>query len=37
VLEMRRAGADDYVRKARLPEELPRVLAALLSRSWVQT
>jgi len=30
VLEIRRAGADDYVRKARLPEELPRVLAALL-------
>ena len=30
VLEIRRAGADDYVRKARLSEELPRVLAALL-------
>lgn len=30
VLEIRRAGADDYVRKARLPVELPRVLAALL-------
>jgi CheY-like chemotaxis protein len=30
VLEIRRAGADDYVRKARLAEELPRVLAALL-------
>ena len=33
VLEIRQAGADDYVRKARLGEELPRVLAALLSRS----
>jgi two-component system nitrate/nitrite response regulator NarL len=31
-LEIRRAGADDYVRKARLGAELPRVLAALLSR-----
>jgi DNA-binding NarL/FixJ family response regulator len=30
VLEIRRAGADDYVRKARLDDELPRVLAALL-------
>jgi CheY-like chemotaxis protein len=30
VLEIRQAGADDYVRKARLTEELPRVLAALL-------
>jgi two-component system nitrate/nitrite response regulator NarL len=30
VLEIRRAGADDYVRKARLSAELPRVLAALL-------
>ena len=30
VLEMRQAGADDYVRKARLADELPRVLAALL-------
>jgi DNA-binding NarL/FixJ family response regulator len=30
VLEIRRAGADDYVRKARLADELPRVLAALL-------
>jgi CheY-like chemotaxis protein len=30
VLEIRHAGADDYVRKARLHEELPRVLAALL-------
>ncbi|HZC75855.1 MAG TPA: response regulator transcription factor [Gaiellaceae bacterium] len=30
VLEIRQAGADDYVRKARVPDELPRVLAALL-------
>lgn len=30
VLEMRRAGADDYVRKARLADELPRVLVTLL-------
>ena len=30
VLEMRDAGAADYVRKARLAEELPPVLAALL-------
>ena len=30
VLEIRQAGADDYVRKARLADELPRVLAALL-------
>ena len=30
VLEIRRAGADDYVRKARLADELPRVLMALL-------
>jgi CheY-like chemotaxis protein len=33
VLEIRRAGADDYVRKARLAEELPRVLAGLLTAS----
>ena len=33
VLEIRRAGADDYVRKARLADELPRVLAGLLSRA----
>jgi DNA-binding NarL/FixJ family response regulator len=33
VLEIRQAGADDYVRKARLTDELPRVLAALLSGS----
>jgi DNA-binding NarL/FixJ family response regulator len=32
VLEIRRAGADDYVRKARLVEELPHVLLALLVR-----
>jgi CheY-like chemotaxis protein len=31
VLEIRRAGADDYVRKARLPAELPRVLETLLT------
>jgi CheY-like chemotaxis protein len=31
VLEMRDAGAHDYVRKARLATELPRVLAAALS------
>jgi DNA-binding NarL/FixJ family response regulator len=37
VLEMRRAGADDYVRKARLADELPRVLAALLSGSRMRT
>ena len=33
VLEIRQAGADDYVRKARLADELPRVLAALLAES----
>ena len=33
VLEIRQAGADDYVRKARMAEELPRVLAALLDPS----
>jgi CheY-like chemotaxis protein len=32
VLEIRRAGADDYVRKARLTDELLRVLAALLEQ-----
>jgi CheY-like chemotaxis protein len=37
VLEIRRAGADDYVRKARLLEELPRVLAALLQPSRMRT
>ena len=30
VLEIRHAGANDYVRKARLADELPRVLEALL-------
>jgi DNA-binding NarL/FixJ family response regulator len=30
VLEIRQAGADDYVRKARLVDELPRVLVGLL-------
>ena len=30
VLEIRQAGADDYVHKARLADELPRALAALL-------
>ena len=33
VLEIRRAGADDYVRKARMAAELPRVLATLLDPS----
>ena len=32
VLEIREAGADDYVRKARLEEELLRALEALLTR-----
>jgi DNA-binding response OmpR family regulator len=32
VLEIREAGADDYVRKARVADELPRVLGALLRR-----
>jgi CheY-like chemotaxis protein len=36
VLEIRSAGANDYVRKARLPDELPRVLAALLQPSSVK-
>jgi two-component system, NarL family, nitrate/nitrite response regulator NarL len=31
VLEIRSAGADDYVRKARLEEELPAVAASLVS------
>jgi CheY-like chemotaxis protein len=31
VLEIRLAGADDYVRKARLGDELPRVLTGLLA------
>ena len=30
VLEIREADANDYVRKARIADELPRVLAALL-------
>jgi DNA-binding NarL/FixJ family response regulator len=33
VLEIREAGANDYVRKARLADELPRVLTALLDPS----
>jgi DNA-binding NarL/FixJ family response regulator len=33
VLEIRQAGADDYVRKARIAHELPRVLSALLRRA----
>ena len=33
VLEIRQAGADDYVRKARMAAELPRVLAGLLDPS----
>jgi len=37
VLEIRQAGADDYVRKARMVEELPRVLAALLDPSRMRT
>jgi DNA-binding NarL/FixJ family response regulator len=31
VLEIRLAGANDYVRKARVTDELPRALAALLA------
>ena len=30
VLEIRQAGANDYVRKARMADELPRALTALL-------
>jgi DNA-binding NarL/FixJ family response regulator len=37
VLEIRQAGADDYVRKARLADELPRVLAALLETAGRST
>lgn len=37
VLEIRQAGADDYVRKARLADELPRVLAALLGKAGRST
>lgn len=33
VLEIRQAGADDYVRKARMADELPRVLSVLLERN----
>ena len=33
VLEIRNAGANDYVRKARLEDELPRALEALLGRA----
>lgn len=32
VLEIREAGAADYVRKARLSDELPQVAAALSAR-----
>jgi two-component system, NarL family, nitrate/nitrite response regulator NarL len=37
VLEIRQAGADDYVRKARLADELPRVLAGLLETAGRST
>jgi two-component system, NarL family, response regulator LiaR len=37
VLEIRAAGAADYVRKSRVDEELVDVLAALLSREAVST
>ena len=37
VLEIRRAGADDYVRKARLADELPRALSALLVGAVAKT
>jgi DNA-binding NarL/FixJ family response regulator len=33
VLEIREAGADDYVRKTRIADELPAALAALLVRA----
>ena len=33
VLDIRKAGAGDYVRKARVPEELCSALAALLERT----
>ena len=36
VLEIRQAGANDYVRKARLADELLRVLLALLENAAVQ-
>jgi DNA-binding response OmpR family regulator len=32
VLDIRQAGAGDYVRKARVPDELCDALAALLAR-----
>jgi DNA-binding NarL/FixJ family response regulator len=37
VLEIRRAGADGYVRKARLADELPRVLTGLLATIRMRT
>jgi DNA-binding response OmpR family regulator len=37
VLEIRSAGADDYVRKARIADELPRVLATLLVGDRMRT
>ena len=37
VLEIRQAGADDYVRKARMDAELPRAIAALLDPSRMRT
>ena len=37
VLEIRQAGADDYVRKARMADELPRAIAALLDPSRMRT
>ena len=37
VLEIREAGADDYVRKARMADELPRAIAALLDPSRMRT
>jgi DNA-binding NarL/FixJ family response regulator len=37
VLEIRQAGADDYVRKTRMADELPRAIAALLDPSRMRT
>ncbi len=37
VLEIRQAGADDYVRKTRMDAELPRAIAALLDPSRMRT
>jgi two-component system, NarL family, nitrate/nitrite response regulator NarL len=37
VLEIRSAGADDYVRKARMADELPRALLALLTGSRMES